>query len=392
MTKENLYRSEGFLNESAQSTECHMKQRISGAYSFDVSPQNYAKDAPDPNVYSPQRKINPVLSSAYSHRNRFSKSMVDLSSSRNVNRKSVMFEEDLFAHNEMLQRTRDRFKELEVKYLEIFKNSRTSSVLSSCSNGQSVSFDRSESLELKSVERQDIQTAKTDTLQVLRSGANDHNSSAAVTTSRRRPPPLSAAMKHHYLEDSCDSAFDEIDHDRESLRSKTSREPTPPSSGCRHFLYPGESVESDKDSGISTDRPCTPNSRLGRPVRRVDPGLKDTQTLPMKSKSLTALSPRRHSLEYGLSDADSTKRHRIDRRGILKSVAYRNQGIKAESLDLPESATSPTNSQGRQSRSGSLSGNIRRGEFAVDFDYFIHATYTLLHVTFSDVVYLRTVD
>ena len=390
MTNENIYRSEGFLNESAHSTKCNRNQRISGSHSFDVSPQNYVKEALDPNVYSPQRQINPVLSSAYSHRNRLSKSMVDLSSSRNVNRKSVMFEEDLFEHNEMLQRARDRFKELELKYPEIFKNSRSCSMLSSCSNGQSVSFDRSESLELKSVERQDIQTPKTDTLQVLRSGANDQNSSAAVTTSRRRPPPLSAAMKHHYLEDSCDSAFDEIDHDRESLRSKTSREPTPPSSGNKHFLYPGESVESDKDSGISTDRPCTPNSRLGRSIQCVDPGFKDMQTLPMKSTSLTALSPRRHSLEYRGSDADSTKRHRIDRRGILKSVAYRNQEIKAESLDLPESVTSPTNSQGRQSRSGSLPGNIRRGEFAVD--YSIHATCTLLHVTFPDVVYLCTVD
>lgn len=382
-TKENVYRSEASLKEAVQSTErIGNPLRISGVHSFDVSPQNYAKDVP--NVYSPQRQINPVLSSAHSHRNGFSKSMIDLPSSRNLYRKSVMFEDDLFEHKEMLQRARNRFKELELKYPEIFKNSRTSLVSSSGSNRHSGSFDRSESLELKSVERQDIQTAKTDTLQVLRSGVSDQNSTA-VTVSRRRPPPLSVAMKLHNLEDSCDSAFDETDHDRESVYLKTSHEPTPPAFGNKHFLYPGESVESDKDSGISTDRPCTPNSRPAGPIRGIDQELRGTQTLPAKSKSSTALSSRRISLEYPASDSDSTKRQRVDRRGILKSVAYRNQEIKAESLDIPSTVTSPTFYQGRQSRSASLSGNVRRGEFLAKLCYWFYTTFAPFHVIFYTV-------
>lgn len=360
--KENLYRSEASLNETVQAMEWKRNtRRISGSKSFDVSPLNYVKDVP--NVYSPQRRqINPVLSSSHSHRNGFSRSMVDLPSARNGFRKSVVFEEDLCAHKEMLQRARNRFKELELKYPEIFKNSRTSSVSSPGSNRHSGSFNRSESLELESVERQNTQTAKTDTLQVLGSGEKDQNSSTAVAISRGRPPPLSVAMKLHFLEDSGDSAFDEIDHDRESMNSKASHEPTPTSFGInKHFLFSGESVESDKDSGISTDRPCTPNSKPVRPVRWPETRL-DTQTLSSKSKSLTALSsPRSNSLEYPRSDSDSVRRHRVDRRGILKSVAYRNQEIRAESLDIPAAATSPTHHQGRQNRSGSLSGNIRRG-------------------------------
>lgn len=356
-----IYRSEHSLEGVIQSTACHLNRnprRISGAQSFDMSSKTNVTDVP--NIYSPERK-NPVLSSSYSHRNGFSKSMVDLPS-RTGFRKSVMFEEDLFAHKEMLQRARNRFKELELKYPEIFKNSsRTSSLSSSGSNQPSGSFDRSESLEPKSVEHQEIQTTKTDTLQVLRSGTNDQNSNV-VTISRQRPPPLSVAMKLHNLEDSCDSAFDEID--RESLHSKTSHEPTPTSFSNNHFLYPGESVESDKDSGISTDRPCTPNSRSSRPVKWADPRFSGTQSLPPKSKSLTVLSSGTNSLEFGGSDSDSHKSRSIDRRGILKSVAYRNQEIRAESLDIPSSST--LYCQQRQNRSGSLpghTGQIRRGKF-----------------------------
>ena len=308
----------------------------------------------------PERN-NPVSPSPYSHKNGFSKSMVDLSSHRNGFRKSVMFEEDLFAHKEMLQRARNRFKELELKYPEIFKNStRTSSLSSTGSNRQSRSFDRSESPEPKSVEHQEIQTSQTDTLQVLRSGTNDQSSNV-VTISRTRPPPLSVAMKLHNLEDSCDSAFDEID--RESVHSKTSHEPTPTSFSNSHFLYPGESVESDKDSGISTDRPCTPNSRSSRPLRWVDPRLSGTQSLPQKSKSLTALLSGTNSLELTGSDSDSHKSRSKDRRGILKSVAYRNQEIQSESLDIPTVANSFTCSQQRHNQNGSLPGQIRRGKF-----------------------------
>lgn len=386
-TKDSIYRSEVYLREAVRSAEWKSNpRRISGAQSFDLSPQNYAKDVPDA---SPQGQINPVLSSTHSHRNGFSKSMVDLPLSRNGYRKSVMFEEDLFAHKEMLQRARNRFKELELKYPEIFKNSRTSSVSSCGSNRHSGSFDRSESLELKSVERQDIQTTKTDTSQVLPSGANDQDSTD-VTISRRRPPRLSVAMKLHNLEDSCDSAFDEIDHDRESLNSKTSHEPTPTSFGNKHFLYPGESVESDKDSGISTDRPCTPKTRPANPVQCVEPRQKGTHTLPSKSKSLTALSPRRNSSEYAGSDSDSARQHRVDRRGILKSVAYRNQGIRAESLDSPALASSPTYYQGRQSRSGSLSGNVRRGEFSAALYYcFTRPSHLLSSHIFTQCLFMQ---
>ena len=367
--KESIYRSETSLDSTGRAMEWNRNPlRISGAQSFDVSPQNYAESIL--NVGSPQRRINPVLSSSHSHRNGFSKSMFDLSSSRNGSRKSVMFEEDIFEHKEMLQRARNRFKELELKYPEIFKNSRTSSVLSSSESPNSGSIDQSESFELKAVERQDIQTSKTDTLQVLGSGENDYNPSTAVAISRRRPPPLSVAMKLHNLEDSYDSAFDEIDHDRDSVNSKTSHEPTSTCLGVnKHFLYPGDSVESDKDSGISTDR--TPNSRTVKPVESAEMGLKGTQTLPTKSQSLIALSSsRRNSLEY-LSSASDFNANRVDRRGILKSVAYRNQEIKSESLDSPGFAANHIHcNQGRQSRSGSLSsGNNRRGEFSVKLYY-----------------------
>lgn len=357
---EKMYRSENSLEEVNQSTACHLSRsprRISGAQSFDMSSKTNVSDFA--NIYSPERQ-KPVLSSACSHRNGFSKSMVDLSS-RNGFRKSVMFEEDLFAHKEMLQRARNRFKELELKYPEIFKNSsRTSSLSSTDSNQRSRSFDRFESPEPKSVEHQEIQTTKTDTLQVLRSGTNDQSSNV-VTISRKRPPPLSVAMKLQNLEDSCDSAFDEID--RESVHSKTSHEPTPTSYSNSHFLYPGESVESDKDSGISTDRPCTPNSRLSRPLRWVDPRLSGTQSLPQKSKSLTVLLSESNSQELTGCDSDSHKSRSKDRRGILKSVAYRNQEIQSESLDIPATANSSTYSQQRQNRSGSLPGQIRRGKF-----------------------------
>lgn len=351
-TNEEIYRLDSLLKDASPSTQLNKNQsRMSGAPSFDDAKDNVA------NIYSPQRHIDPFLSSVRNHRNGFSRSMVDLSSSRSLNRKSVMFEEDLFAQKEIIQRARNRFKELELKYPEIFKNSRTPSVLSSRLSRQSVSFDRPESPELKSVERKEIQTAKTDTSQVEISG---EDSRAAVTISKRKPPPLSAAMKLHYLEDSCDSAFDEIDHDRESLHSKTSREPTPPTFGhSKQFLYPGESVESDKDSGISTDRSHTPHWRPAETERCLDLGLSEKHCLPLKSKSMTALSsPRRNSLDYRGINFD-TKRQREDRRGILKSVAYRNQEIKADSLDIPESASY---CQARQNRSGSvLSANIRRG-------------------------------
>lgn len=358
ITDKKEYQSDSFVKKEEEHSTAWKKnrRRMSGVLSFDA--------VDDSNVNSSQMNADYLFAPARSHRNGFSKSMVDLSSYRSLNRKSVMFEEDLFAHKEIIQRARHRFKELELKYPEIFKNSsKTPSVLSSSLSRQSVSSDCAELSKLKSVERKEIQTVKIDTLQVEPSGENDRDSCAAVTISRTRPPPLSAAMKHHNLEDSCDSAFDEADHDRDSLHSKTSREPTPPSMEDRRlFLYPGESVESDKDSGISTDPSHKPHSRPARLERCSDTGLKDKQYFPLKSKSLTALSsPRRNSLEYQGAHFDNTLRQRVDKRGILKSVAYRNQEIKADSLDIPDCAASPTHCQGRESRSGSLSSNIRRG-------------------------------
>lgn len=353
--KEHIHKS---LEEVVQSTSCQLnRKRFSGAQSFDVPSSHYVTK--NPNLYSTEKR-SPSFPLMHSHSNGLSKSMVDLPS-RNLNglRKSVMFEEDLFAHKEMLQRARNRFKELELKYPEIFKNSSgTYSFSSSCSNQPDGSFDRSQSLDPKSVEHQEIQTTKSDKLQVLRSGTNDQSSDVVATTSRRRPPPLSVAMKLHNLEDSCDSAFDDID--RESVLSKTSHEPTPTSFSKTHFLYPGESVESDKDSGISTDRPCTPNSRSSRPARWEDPQVSGTLSYPStrpNSMSLTTL-PLSSSLEFASFDSESQRGRSVDRRGILKSVAYRNQEIKTESLDIaPSSSNSSFNCQ----RSVSLTGGLRRG-------------------------------
>lgn len=355
--KENTHKP---LEEVVQSTSCQLnRKRFSGAQSFDVPSRNYVTKKP--NLYLTEKR-SPRFPSMHGDSNGLSKSMVDLPS-RNLNgfRKSVMFEEDIFAHKEMLQRARNRFKELELKYPEIFKDSsRTSSFSSSGSNQPNGSIDRSQSLDPKSVEHQEIQTTKSDILQVLRSGTNDQSSTVVATTSRRRPPPLSVAMKLHNLEDSCDSAFDDID--RESVHSKTSHEPTPTSISKNHFLYPGESMESDKDSGISTDRPCTPNSRSSRPTRWEDPQQSGQQSYPStrsKSLSLTAL-PLTNSLEYASFDSESQRSRSVDRRGILKSVAYRNQEIKTESFDIaPSSSNSSLNCQ--RSRSGSLTEGVRRG-------------------------------
>ena len=126
-------------------------------------------------------------------------------------------------------------------------------------------------------------------------------------------------------------------------------------------------MESDKDSGISTDRPCTPNSRSSRPTRWEDPQQSGQQSYPStrsKSLSLTAL-PLTNSLEYASFDSESQRSRSVDRRGILKSVAYRNQEIKTESFDIaPSSSNSSLNCQ--RSRSGSLTEGVRRGKFQHD--------------------------
>ena len=349
------------VERSCQVDGIENQRRISASQTLDFSSEHAANIS---DVYSSQVRQIPRLSSTFSHRNGFSKSMGDLSGMSNGCRKSVIFDEDLFAHKEMLQRARNRFRELELKYPEIFRNSsRTSSLsYSSAEREQSESFDCFFSLEARSLECQHTQTSNRDTLQVPRKGILDHKSSEN-TVLKRRPPPLSVAMKLHNLEGSCDSAFDEIDH--ESLYSRTSHEPTPTSQCCNQFLYPGDSIESDKDSGISTDRPFAPSSKPAKPVRWADPSLDDSKSDAANSQRLSLLLSRTNSQEISGSEADNKSR-RIDRRGILKSVAYRNQEIKTESLDIPSStAKSFTNfdyRRGRQHRGESLPAKSRRGQ------------------------------
>ena len=153
ITDKKEYQSDSFVKKEEEHSTVWKKnrRRMSGVLSFDA--------VDDSNVNSPQMNADYLFAPARSQRNGFSKSMVDLSSYRSINRKSVMFEEDLFAHKEIIQRARHRFKELELKYPEIFKNSsKTPSVLSSSLSRQSVSSDCAELSKLKSVERKEIQT------------------------------------------------------------------------------------------------------------------------------------------------------------------------------------------------------------------------------------------
>lgn len=239
-------------------------------------------------------------------RSGFSKSLGDLSQlsgSRNsFSRKSVAFEEDLYEHNSVLERARTRFRELELKYPEIFKQfSRTSSVSSLADRSVSSSHEHEHADGM-------------DTLQVPRINP-DSKSGGVSNTTARRAPRLSVAMRVKNLEDSCDSAFDEVD--RDSIHSRASQDPIKSPS----LLHPCDSLESDKDSGISTDRPFIPQGpKYGRPVRWAES--EDIE----KAGSLQSV--RRIS--------SSTEEYpREDRRGILKSAAYKNQGsIQSESADV----------------------------------------------------------
>ena len=245
-------------------------------------------------------------------RHRFSKSLGDLSHSCNPpsgkSRKSVAFEEDLFEQREVLQRARQRFRELELKYPEIFKDfSRTSSVVAALNAKPSAESDK---------DKPPRATHEMDTLQVP---SERSFSAARNSTNYRRAPRLSVAMRSHNLEDSSDSAFDE-NLDRE-LSVQTTRSLTEQRSRAERSLDASESIESDKDSGISTDRPFIPPVLSHRPVRWAD----DDTTLKLrkaKSLSLQALEGKSASIEG----------YPRDRRGILKSAAYKNQGILAESL------------------------------------------------------------
>lgn len=244
-------------------------------------------------------------------RSGFSKSLGDLSQlsgSRNgFSRKSVAFEEDLYEHDIVLERARTRFRQLELKYPEIFKQfSRTSSVSSLADRSVSSSHEHEHADGM-------------DTLQVPRINP-DSKSSGGSNTTARRAPRLSVAMRVKNLEDSCDSAFDEVD--RDSIHSRASQDPS--SIKSPSLLHPCDSLESDKDSGISTDRPFIPQGpKYGRPVRWAES--EDNLDIE-KAGSLQSV---------GRISSSTEEYPREDRRGILKSAAYKNQGsIQSESADV----------------------------------------------------------
>lgn len=75
-------------------------------------------------------------------------------------------------------------------------------------------------------------------------------------------------MKFYNFEDSCDSVFDEIDC--ELVYLKMFYELMLIFFSNSYFLYFGESVELDKDSGIFIDCLCIFNLRLFRFLRWID--------------------------------------------------------------------------------------------------------------------------
>jgi hypothetical protein len=208
---------------------------------------------------------NGLLDISHGHRNGFSKSLGDLTaldSHTGHQRRTVMFEEDLRSHAAMLERARSRFRELELKYPEVFRNSPRKSSASSLNTWRGSGVLKQPSIELTidqsrlENQSQEIEVKENDQLGDLSDVPVYRKLSSGAQ--RRKAPLLSSSMRSHHLEDSCDSAFDEID--RESIHSRTShdRSPTPTNSrtSSSRFLYPGaDSLESNKDSGKSTDQP-----------------------------------------------------------------------------------------------------------------------------------------
>lgn len=272
-------------------------------------------------------KRNSSLDITQAHRNGFSKSLGDissLSSPARYQRKAVLFEEDLRAHAEMLDRARTRFRRLELKYPDVFKHSSRASSISSLNVYQASSSLKQPSIELsvhgsesgnQSFEQEVDRLGDLAEVPVYRKYSGQ----------RRKAPLLSSSMRASHLEGSCDSAFDEID--RESIHSQE-QSPTNIDNNSANtssrFLYPGDSVESDKDSGIYTDQPSLPAPQS--PIKRAK-----FAEVGEISKSLSFSQPSLVSESNFTDEKQSTRA--ISRQGILKSSAYRNQGIRSESLD-----------------------------------------------------------
>lgn len=279
-----------------------------------------------------------LLEISSSHRNGFSKSLGDLSSLSSpgrYQRRTVMFEEDLKTHAEMLDRARTRFRELELKYPEVFKNSSRTSSISSLNTLRGHSMAKQPSIELSyhrcESENQnydhDLEVKEIDQLGDLTQVPAYRKHSGGQ---RRRAPLLSSSMRSHNLEDSCDSAFDEID--RESNDQSPNYVNNTATSSTR-FLYPGDSLESDKDSGISTDQPFVPPTKTLNFQKRATFLESETGQIN-KSLSLSQPSLLSDSSSHpNWQSTDQPTRNRTSRQGILKSTAYRNQGIRSESLD-----------------------------------------------------------
>lgn len=290
-------------------------------HSFDVSSM---KDNTLNNSYTRNR----VLDITRAHKNGFSKSLGDistLSSPSGYQRKTVLFEEDLRAHAEMLERARTRFRQLELKYPEVFKNSSRASSISSLNTYQGCSSVKQPSIDL-TMNDSEVKTE----LEVDRLGdlADMPVYRKLSSGQRRKAPCLSSSMRSHHLEDSCDSAFDDIDppesiHSRE--QSPTAHSNSAQTGNSSRFLYPGDSLESDKDSGIGiyTDQPPKTTIKLQKHAQFAEVG-GISKSLSLSQPSLTS--------ESKSEDQKPSTTSRRSRQGILKSSAYRNQGI-SESLD-----------------------------------------------------------
>ena len=308
--------------------------------SFDASSDLLPSKANKLSQMNPYER-NGLLDVSRGHRNGFSKSLGDLSmldSPAGNPRRSVMFEEDLRVHAEMLERARSRFRELELKYPEVFRNSPSKSPsMASLNTWRSSGMLKQPSIELTIDQDQpmlenqshELEFGENDGLGDLSVGAPVYRKLSSGAQ-RRKAPLLSSSMRSHHLEDSCDSAFDEID--RESVHSRTSHERSPSSNSrtSSRFLYPGDSLESDKDSGISTDQPFIPTHKP--PIYPKRATFADSDLGNIRSKSLSLSQP---SLAYDSYENESERAKRtVDRQGILKSTAFRNQGIRSESLDV----------------------------------------------------------
>lgn len=291
-----------------------------------------------------------LLDISRDHRNGFSKSLGDLSmlgSPAGNSKRSVMFEEDLRAHAEMLERARSRFRELELKYPEVFRNSPRSPSVSSLNTWRGSGMLKQPSIELTmdqgmfENQSQELEIRENDGLGDLSDVPVYRKLSSGAQ--RRKAPLLSTSMRSHHLEDSCDSAFDEID--RESNHSRTSQDRSPSASNSRNsssrFLYPGDSLESDKDSGISTDHPFIPIHKPPIYPKRATFAESNSEGI-RGSKSLSLSQP-------SLANESERAKRTVDRQGILKSTAYKNQGIRSGSLDA-EFPADDVKYQARKSR------------------------------------------